>query len=240
MESSSKSARSLLEASTDRFGSSSTPPLESPQKRQRMGMQLEEELVSFPSRIAKEAALVGARRAKRSLDSDSPALLAEGLKRTRISCAPGELRLKNDVAALQRSELVRTGVVGVAPIGVNALAISIGSLRLVATVPAKYPFEAPLLRQLPSGEPVRLALLDDWSAVRSLEEVAVALFQKYQLEQLEQGALRFELAQAGVARPQEWPQRPQTISLAHFLVPQPSVPLLTAPQSPKSAADMSL
>lgn len=130
------------------------------------------------------------RRAKRTMD-DEPTL-TEAFKRTRISCAPGELRLKNDIATLHQGELVRRGYVGAIQVGPNALILSVTDHRYLVAVAQKYPFEPPSVRRLQAGdEDVDLAILQNWSAVYTLEDLATALFEKAQIER----AIKFEMAQ---------------------------------------------
>eukprot|EP00635_Sarcinochrysidales_sp_CCMP3193_P001440 CAMPEP_0118891132 /NCGR_PEP_ID=MMETSP1166-20130328/1279_1 /TAXON_ID=1104430 /ORGANISM="Chrysoreinhardia sp, Strain CCMP3193" /LENGTH=297 /DNA_ID=CAMNT_0006829775 /DNA_START=196 /DNA_END=1089 /DNA_ORIENTATION=+ len=133
---------------------------------------------------------------------DEPGLMA-ALKRTRISCAPGELRMKNDVAALERSELVKVGRVDVASLGSNALVLAIeNDERYLITVTQRYPFERPTVRNVRTSDETELRLLDEWSAVYSLVDVANALFERSQVRDL----FRFELARkppifSAIARP---------------------------------------
>lgn len=114
----------------------------------------------------------------------------DAFKKAKISCAPGELRMKNDVALLQHSELVKSGVVGVAQIGPFALVLSFWDERYVVAVPAKYPFEPPTVKRLnDADDQIDLPLLRSWSAVNTLEDVAAALYEKSRLSR----ALKFEL-----------------------------------------------
>jgi len=111
--------------------------------------------VATPGPASGHATSPAAPRSSSKRPIDEPGL-AEALKRTRISCAPGELRMKNDVAALERSDLVRRGHVGVAPLGSNALVLSIADDRFLVTVTQRYPFEPPTVRQIRSNAaPVR-------------------------------------------------------------------------------------
>ena len=108
----------------------------------------------------------------------------EALKRTRISCAPGELRMKNDFAALERSELARVGRVRAASLGSNALCLSVDEDRYLVTVSQRYPFDPPTVRHIQTSEEPALTILNEWSAVFSLVDVANALFEKAQVRDL--------------------------------------------------------
>lgn len=128
------------------------------------------------------------RRAKRMIDEPT---LMEALKRTRISSAPGELRMKNDVNSLQRTELVRQGCVAVIQIGPNALILYVDDQRYVVAVPQKYPFEPPSVRRLKAGdEHVELPILEGWSAIYTLEDIAAALFERSQMKR----AIKYEMS----------------------------------------------
>ena len=148
-------------------------------KRQRND---EEEVQRYENELQRCRRESPSRRTKRHIDEPG---LMEALKRTRISCAPGELRMKNDVAALQRSDIVRIGRVTVAHLGSNALVFGIEhDDRYLVTVTQRYPFDRPTVRNLRTSEEPDLPLLQEWSAVYSLEDVANALFERSQVRDL--------------------------------------------------------
>uniref|UniRef100_A0A6S8D862 Uncharacterized protein n=1 Tax=Aureoumbra lagunensis TaxID=44058 RepID=A0A6S8D862_9STRA len=174
---------------------------------------------------------------KRSIEKE-PNLLEteEALKRTRISCAPGELRMKNDISALEKSVLVRSGQVRIALLGTNAIMLNVAGDNFFVTIPQKYPFQAPIVHQFssvrhkvieveetsstsssedrlsPSFEDLKatdpdlimtescaiekkcnlkpnLSLLEEWSAIYSLEDLANALYERSQVR----GLFQFEV-----------------------------------------------